>query len=225
MTKKHNSLIFKLIRLLIKLLLLPITILFSICKRYFSKYRLKHNIRKFYSVLSLKRNNGTKLDSYGNSITKEWDNEIKYFIKNTCNLSFKKEYPKFINKYLNKLEKSKNIQNTSNISPVEYESYICLKLKTLGFKAQTTKASGDQGVDVLAEKNNIKFAIQCKLYSSPVGNKAVQEVCAGRDFYDADYGIVVTNNTYTPAAKKLANKNEIILLNDRELEKLLKYCE
>ena len=44
-------------------------------------------------------------------------------------------------------------------------------------------------------------------------------------FFDADYGVVVTNNTYTPAAKKLADKNEIILLNDSELERLLKLCE
>lgn len=120
---------------------------------------------------------------------------------------------------------SKNKKHEKEISPLEFEENICLSLKKLGFRAEVTKASGDQGVDVLAEKNDIKFAIQCKLYSYPVGNKAVQEVCAGKDFYDADYGVVVTNNTYTPAAKKLANKNEIILLNDRELEKLLKYCE
>lgn len=120
---------------------------------------------------------------------------------------------------------SKNKKHEKEISPLEFEENICLSLKKLGFRAEVTKASGDQGVDVLAEKNDIKFAIQCKLYSYPVGNKAVQEVCAGKDFYDADYGVVVTNNTYTPAAKKLDNKNEIILLNDRELEKLLKYCE
>ena len=118
-----------------------------------------------------------------------------------------------------------NIKKESNISPLEFEKDICVKLKKLGFRAETTKASGDQGVDVIAERNDIKFAIQCKFYSSPVGNKAVQEVCAGRDFYDADYGVVVTNNTYTPAAKKLADKNEIILLNDSELERLLKLCE
>lgn len=116
-------------------------------------------------------------------------------------------------------------KNKKELSPLEFEKDICIKLKKFGFRAETTKASGDQGVDVIAERNDIKFAIQCKFYSSPVGNKAVQEVCAGRDFYDADYGVVVTNNTYTPAAKKLADKNEIILLNDSELEKLLKLCE
>lgn len=116
-------------------------------------------------------------------------------------------------------------QQKKVLSPIDFENDICLKLKQLGFRAKTTKASGDQGVDVIAEKNDIKFAVQCKLYSSPVGNKAVQEVCAGRDFYDADYGVVVTNNNYTPAAKKLADKNGIILLNDNDLEKLLKYCE
>ena len=220
MVKQRNNLIILLIKFVIKLILLPIFALLWILKKFCIKYWLKHNIRKFYSVLSLKRNNGTKLDSYGNTVSKEWDKEIEYFIKNTCNLSFKRSYPKFINKYLDKLEKSKKIQSTSNITPVEYESYICLKLKTLGFKAETTKISGDQGVDVLAEKSNKTFAIQCKYYSKPVGNKAVQEVCAGRDFYNTDYAVVVTNSFYTKSAKELANKNKVILLNDNELEKL-----
>lgn len=108
-------------------------------------------------------------------------------------------------------------------NPLEYEKYVSACLKDLGFKARPTKASGDQGADVLAEKNGVSFAIQCKKYSSPVGNKAVQEANAGRDFYKCDYGVVVSNAGFTKSAKQAANACKIILLNDTRLEKLLEY--
>lgn len=108
-------------------------------------------------------------------------------------------------------------------NPLEYEKYISECLAELGFDAHTTKASGDQGADVLAEKNGVSFAIQCKKYSSPVGNKAVQEANAGRDFYKCDYGVVVSNAGFTKSAKQAANACKIILLNDTRLEKLLEY--
>ncbi|MDE6250800.1 MAG: restriction endonuclease [Alphaproteobacteria bacterium] len=108
-------------------------------------------------------------------------------------------------------------------NPIDYEMMVAALLKDIGFAVRTTKASGDQGADVLAEKNGISFAIQCKKYSKPVGNKAVQEANAGRDFYKCDYGVVVSNAGFTKSAKQAANACQIILLNERQLEKLLKY--
>jgi HJR/Mrr/RecB family endonuclease len=115
--------------------------------------------------------------------------------------------------------------NNKDISPIDYEKQIAIQLKDLGFNAHTTKASGDQGADVLADKQGVKFAIQCKMYSKPVGNKAVQEVNAARDYYKCDYGVVITNSSYTPAARKAANACGVILLNDNQLEKLNDFVE
>jgi len=58
----------------------------------------------------------------------------------------------------------------------EFEDYCVTLMKENGFiSAKKTKGSGDQGIDILAEKDDIKYAVQCKCYSSNVGNKAVQE--------------------------------------------------
>ena len=71
----------------------------------------------------------------------------------------------------------------------EYE-YACAQyLKRNGFtKVQVTKASGDQGIDIIATKEK-KYGIQCKYYSGAVGNKAVQEAYAGSKFYG--YSIMI----------------------------------
>lgn len=112
-----------------------------------------------------------------------------------------------------------------NLSPLEYEKQVAQSLEKLGWNTRVTKGSGDQGCDVLATKNNRTVAIQCKYYSKPIGNKAVQEINAGRSFYNAQYGAVITNQSFTPSAKILATKLRIELLHHTQvsqLDKLIK---
>lgn len=99
----------------------------------------------------------------------------------------------------------------------EFESFIAELLKKLDYDyAKVTKASNDFGVDVLAEKNGVTFAIQCKYYSSSVGNTSVQEIVSGMTHYDAHVGVVATNNYFTKQAKQLAQSNKILLW-DRDI--------
>lgn len=96
---------------------------------------------------------------------------------------------------------------------LEYEQYCADYLNKHGYHdAKTTKASGDHGVDVIAFKRGKKYAVQCKYYSSPVGNKAIQEVYTGMALYDCDYGIVITNSTFTKQAKDEASKLGVKLM-------------
>lgn len=91
--------------------------------------------------------------------------------------------------------------------------YQCAEiLKRNGFsRVQVTQSSGDQGVDIIARKHRKKYGIQCKYYSYPVGNKAIQEAYAGANFYDCDKAMVMTNLTFTRAATELAEKLEVEL--------------
>ena len=110
--------------------------------------------------------------------------------------------------------------DTSDMNGETYEAYVAALLSERGFKVQLTKATGDQGVDILAEKSKITIAIQCKRYSKKVGNFAVQEVISGMKFYNANIGAVVTNSKFTQSAIELANVSGIILIHDSELDKL-----
>ena len=86
---------------------------------------------------------------------------------------------------------------------------------------EVTKSSGDYGVDVLAEKDGVTYAIQCKRYDGPVGVKAVQEAYAGRDFYDRMVGAVMTNQYFTDPAVAAARKLKILLWDRGYLESML----
>lgn len=94
----------------------------------------------------------------------------------------------------------------------DFEYYCAELLRRDGFlNVEVTRGSGDYGVDILAEKDGITYAIQCKRYSKPVGVKAVQEAYAGRDMYDRMVGVVMTNQFFTTPAVEAAKKLKILL--------------
>ena len=69
----------------------------------------------------------------------------------------------------------------------EYEQYCAEWLKKHGFHhVHVTKASNDQGIDILASKKQKRYGFQCKYYESPVGNDAVQQAFSGAAFYNCD---------------------------------------
>lgn len=104
-----------------------------------------------------------------------------------------------------------------DMSPIEFERCCADYLGLRGWDARTTKASGDQGADVVARKASHLLVLQCKKYGRPVGNKAVQEVIAARAYQQATAAAVVSNQTYTPAARELAERAGIFLLHFTEL--------
>ncbi|WWR15942.1 restriction endonuclease [Lachnospiraceae bacterium JLR.KK008] len=104
----------------------------------------------------------------------------------------------------------------------DFEFYCARLLRANGFlEVEVTKGSGDYGIDILAEKDGVTYAIQCKRYTAPVGVKAVQEAYAGRDFYDRMVGAVLTNQYFTASAVEAAQKLKILLWDRGYLEEMM----
>ena len=114
-------------------------------------------------------------------------------------------------------EEQSLFEYSDDIDGIEYEHFCADILRKSGWYSDVSKASNDQGVDIIAEKNGVRVAIQCKKYSNPVGNKAVQEVIAGKHHYGADEAVVVTNSSFTRSAKQLAQSTDVILLHHSDL--------
>jgi hypothetical protein len=104
-----------------------------------------------------------------------------------------------------------------NMNPIEFERHCADFLNLSGWAATTTRGSGDQGIDVLAEKAGLRVVLQCKKYGRPVGNKAVQEAHAAKAFARAHKAAVVSNMGYTPAAHRLAKSTGVLLLHFTDL--------
>ncbi len=104
----------------------------------------------------------------------------------------------------------------------DFEYFCAELLKKRGFlEVEVTKGSGDYGIDILAEKDGVTYAIQCKCYTAPVGVKAVQEAYAGRDYYDCMVGAVLSNQYFTAPAVEAAKKLKILLWDRGYLESMM----
>ncbi len=121
---------------------------------------------------------------------------------------------------------SKRIIDFDHMEGHIFEHFCAETLSLNGFNnVQVTQGSGDQGIDIIAYKDDIKYGIQCKCYSSDIGNKAVQEVYAGKSYYNCDVGVVLTNRYFTKSAIELARKSRVHLWDRQKLLELVENCK
>ena len=122
------------------------------------------------------------------------------------------EYRIFEAKMKNKTQQNEDgysIHDVDLMSGEEFEKFVAKIFSKMGYVSEVTKHTGDFGVDVIAEKDGMKIAIQAKCYTGSVSNSAVQEIVAGMKYCSCQRGVVVTNSTFTKAAIELARSNSI----------------
>ena len=113
-------------------------------------------------------------------------------------------------------------QMFEDMEGAEFEQYCAELLEAKGFEnVETTPQSHDYGIDIIADKDGITYAIQCKCYSDTVGIKAIQEAYAGRDYYKSMVGVVMTNQSFTKTAVEFAAKLNILLWDGDYVMKLI----
>ncbi len=190
-------------------------------------------VNKHLRILQTKKKQGVRTDDYGNVFSEKWISDIQYFLKHVVHSMnpiptwFESEDISnaimYVDKFVSDLSASRPEpfaiadQLVDGMTPTEFEHFCADILRKSGWQASVTQASGDQGIDVVATRNQIKLVLQCKKYSQPVGNTAVQEVIAGKLFYLADIAAVVTNASYTTSANHLANTVDVSLLHYSQL--------
>ncbi len=113
--------------------------------------------------------------------------------------------------------KALQISDIDNMAGIEFEKYIARLLQAQNYKISFTKISGDFGIDIIANKNQEKYAIQIKRYSKAVGRSAISDAVAGMAYYKCNKTMVVTNNYFTKLAQELAISNNCVLINRDKL--------
>ena len=90
-----------------------------------------------------------------------------------------------------------------------YETYVCLRFETLGYRVSRTPVSGDQGADVLVYAPDVSanpvYAVQCKAWQEPVGISAIQEVYTARGLFNADMAVRAVASKLTADATHAAS--------------------
>lgn len=109
---------------------------------------------------------------------------------------------------------------SASLTGTEFEDYVATVARGCGVPVIMTPLTGDWGVDLIVGRRPDRIAIQCKRVSRPVGPGAVQEVVAGAPMQDCTRTMVVSNQDFTPAARRLAELHDCTLVGGAQLAQL-----
>ncbi|WP_245496568.1 restriction endonuclease [Lichenibacterium ramalinae] len=193
---------------------------------------------RYARLLSVKRKQLVIHDGYGNYGLQPWIDHVDYFIDNVILREARslgldadaartgsKLRPALTRALLATLSQEEeagtgSVHDADIISGEHYETLCRNLLQEQGWRVETTPVTGDQGADLIAEAQGCRVVIQCKFYSKPVGNKAVQEAHAALGFHAGDWAAVVSNASFTRSAHELARANDVVLLHHDQLADL-----
>ena len=113
--------------------------------------------------------------------------------------------------------------NQSYKKGIKFENHCMEILKQNGWEVKETPSTGDQGVDLIASIDGLRICIQCKDHEKAIGNKAVQEISAGKLFWKGTHAILVSKSGFTKSAQQLAKSNKVELINEYQLKDLEKF--
>jgi restriction system protein len=192
-------------------------------------------IDRHLDTLARRRISLVTIDHYGIPDTRAWDRELRSFIKKVIAPVLPDEDMRLIapdedrtgalallideRVTARSAELETQLEFDLDMTPAEFEQWCAATLARLGWRTRTVGGSGDQGADVIAERGGQRAVIQCKLYQSPVGNKAVQEAYAAMTHYSADLAAVITSSGFTPSARRLSATTGVVLLLHSEIDR------
>ncbi len=103
------------------------------------------------------------------------------------------------------------------MSGVEFERYLATFFTSRGYKVELTKASHDQGTDLVLRKFGESIAVQAKRQKRPIGTTSIQEVVTAQRVHRTEKARVVTSSSFTKPAITLAQQLGVELWDRKRL--------
>lgn len=114
--------------------------------------------------------------------------------------------------------RSEVLGRITRIEAQEFEFDIARLLREMGYTADVTCASGDDGVDVFAHRDAEKIVIQCKRWRKhKIDRSVIDELGGTAQRHDATRAILATTSTFTDDARRVGQQLRIELWDLDEL--------
>lgn len=111
-------------------------------------------------------------------------------------------------------------RDVDTMGGLDFEKYVAELLRANGYRNVSLTERYDFGVDIIAEKDGVRWGVQTKRYAGLVKASAVRQVVTGLRVYGCDRAMVITNSTYSAVARRLANANDCVLVDRAGLKRL-----
>ena len=108
------------------------------------------------------------------------------------------------------------------LTPTDFEHYVAMLYRKLGYAAEVTRQSGDGGIDIILKDKNGTAAVQVKRFlKGNVGRPDLQRL-VGASLNKYDRMIFVTPSSYSREAYEYAALYGVELIDGPELEEMSK---
>lgn len=104
---------------------------------------------------------------------------------------------------------------------VEFEESLADLYEDLGYAVETTKGSGDEGVDLFLQKDEKVIVVQCKGHGKPIGVGAIRDLYGAMIHFKADSAILACPAGFTIGVEKFATDKAIQLISATDLVEIV----
>ncbi|NCU38515.1 restriction endonuclease [Candidatus Saccharibacteria bacterium] len=113
-------------------------------------------------------------------------------------------------------------RNIDQMDGLAFEEYVAALLQRNGYSNVSLTEQYDYGVDIIADKDGIRWGIQVKRYSGLVKASAIRQVFTALNIYGCDRAMVITNSTFSSVAKTLAASTNCVLIDRSALQRMMR---
>ena len=153
--------------------------------------------------------------------------DMKTAIQN--DIQVRKMYKEALAKKAEQEQREKLVQEIGadvfSLSGVEFENVCQALVEKMGFTTESTKASGDGGIDIIAYNHQPllsgKYIIQCKRYSGSVGEPILRDLYGVVTSERANKGILMTTGYFTQPAISFSENKPLELIDGARLKELI----
>lgn len=107
-----------------------------------------------------------------------------------------------------------DIYSVANLSPVEFEIYVSQYFFNNGYEISLTPTYLDEGIDIILNKNNRRYGVQCKYFRPDryVSTDIILHFMGSLVNINAYGGFIATTGKITSDAQKIADINNVKII-------------
>lgn len=101
----------------------------------------------------------------------------------------------------------------TSLTGVEFESELGEVYSRLGYEVTQTRATGDEGIDLILRRPGELVVVQCKQHGKPAGQHFVRDLYGAMMHHGAQKSVLACTAGFTEAVRKFAKGKPIELLD------------
>ncbi len=117
--------------------------------------------------------------------------------------------------------RSTTLVNIDDMTEIEFQELLIPLFRRQGYSVNQTKANEKNKADLILRKRGVKAVVYAKRQNAMINKQTIQKALTTKPHYQATQVIVITNSTFTNAAKQLAHANKINLIDRDSLDAML----